>query len=191
MKNPTLQDVLSRRQQIKTQIASLNEEDQDLAAAEKALLRLAGMTEAPAFPFIAPASQPAPFPPPPASSWAIPGAPPAPTPVLPLPPLMAPPAPSGYEPNYNEGESGVIDEVRGLMTGNETLEQLTLLLFENCSDVWWTATEIQSHLSDLKGKEVPMGSISPMLTAMKNAGTIIRKGHDVALATKAMEEATK
>jgi hypothetical protein len=27
MKNPTLQDVLSRRQQIKTQIASLNEED--------------------------------------------------------------------------------------------------------------------------------------------------------------------
>lgn len=85
----------------------------------------------------------------------------------------------------------MIDEVRGLMTGNETLEQLTLLLFENCSDVWWTATEIQSHLSDLKGKEVPMGSISPMLTAMKNAGTIIRKGHDVALATKAMEEATK
>lgn len=49
---------------------------------------------------------------------------------------------------------------------------------------WWTAAEIQPELSKLKGAEVPMGTISPTLTAMKTNGEIVRNGMRIALASR-------
>ncbi|WP_454648017.1 hypothetical protein [Bradyrhizobium liaoningense] len=195
MSNPSLQDVRNRRRQLRAEIAALNAEDSELYAAEKVLLRLGGIAE------------PAPLPLPP-----YPPLPPA-TPVNPVkssgslggsaalfrrrPDPNLPPPPSAEElaaavasleeedGEQGDGGAGLVKLVQDVMVGNETLEQLTLLLFRNCSDTWWTATEIQDYLQRIKGKEVPMNSISPMLTAMKNAGTIVRDGHNVALTEKA------
>ncbi|WP_316185138.1 MULTISPECIES: hypothetical protein [unclassified Bradyrhizobium] len=89
------------------------------------------------------------------------------------------------EPVEDDGGMGLVELVQSLMGGNETLEQLTLLLFRNCSDTWWTANEIQDYLQRIKGKDVPMSSVSPMLTALKNSGIIVREGHNIALAEKA------
>jgi hypothetical protein len=85
----------------------------------------------------------------------------------------------------DDGGAGLVKLVQDVMAGNETLEQLTLLLFRNCSDIWWTANEIQDYLQRIKGKDVPMSSISPILTALKNSGVIVREGHNIALAEKA------
>ncbi|WP_076860219.1 hypothetical protein [Bradyrhizobium mercantei] len=85
----------------------------------------------------------------------------------------------------DDGGAGLVKLVQDVMAGNETLEQLTLLLFRNCSDTWWTANEIQDYLQRIKGKDVPMSSISPILTALKNSGVIVREGHNIALTEKA------
>lgn len=189
MTNPNLQDVRNRRREIRTLISNLATEDTDLFTAEKALLRLGGLSEAPLppIPMIPPAALP-PLPP---------------FPVAPDPTHTDVPAQNGAADESRDEKDGggteeeeeeddgrsLLDVVRDVMAGNETLEQLTLLLFRNCSDLWWNANEIQDHLQKLKGKEVPMGSISPMLTAMKNAGIIVRNGHSVALAERAKEQA--
>jgi len=157
MSNPTLKDVRNRRAQIAKISADLKVEDDELAVAEKVLVRLGAGTGTP---------WPAPPPPP----WAA---------AQPPPWAAAPPPPAP-----ETEELSLSDTVKQLMTGNETLEQLIILLFENCIDVWWTANEVQALLGVLKGKEVPMGSVSPTLTAMKNSGVLVRDGLNVALASK-------
>jgi hypothetical protein len=160
MKNPTLQDVRDRRTQISKATAELAAEDAELATAEKVLIRLGASTEPAA---VLPPLPPAPLAAPP---WAA---------AAPAPPAA---------PTQPAEEEGVVESVKKRMTGNETLERLIVMLFEDCSDDWWTANEVQSHLTLIKGKDVPMASISPTLTNMKNNGLIVRDGLNVGLATR-------
>lgn len=51
-------------------------------------------------------------------------------------------------------------------------------------DLWQLASSVQAYVSSLSSKEVPMSSISPELTAMKNNGTIVRNDKFVALALR-------
>lgn len=192
MSNPNLQDVRNRRQEIRKAVSALTIEDQDLLQAEKALLRLGNINEPPLvpLPIIPP---PPPVPAPTEASATEPPLPWAANPVWTAPPppaqtMMPIDVPNEEEEDEDEEDIRVIDVVRSITGGNESLEQLTLLLFRNCSDTWWTAAEIQEHLQILKGKEVPMGSISPMLTAMKNNNVIVRDGLKVALTEKYQEE---
>lgn len=57
-------------------------------------------------------------------------------------------------------------------------------------DLWQQASDIQAYVSSLSGTNVPMSSISPELTGMKNNGTIVRKEKFVALSLR-HEEAAK
>ena len=52
---------------------------------------------------------------------------------------------------------------------------------------WLTANEIQDRASAFKGITIPMASISPGLTDLKNDGVIVRAGLLVALASRAAE----
>ena len=74
--------------------------------------------------------------------------------------------------------------VKSIMKGNETIEELIVLLLENCKDTWWTASEVQSCLSDLKGRQISMSTVSPLLWTMRKRGIIVREGLNVALASK-------
>ena len=56
------------------------------------------------------------------------------------------------------------------MKGNETIEELIILCMENCGEDWWTAGEMQACLTAVKGRDVPMGSVSPTLSNMKTKG---------------------
>ena len=164
MANPTLQDVRNRRAQIAKITADLKVEDAELATAERVLIRLGAVSE-------------------PAQTTMF-------TPrVIPNPPAPAP-RPVAEE---QDEDGSVVETVKEIMTGHETLEQLIVMMFENCGDDWWTASEVQSHLSDIKGKDVPMSSISPTLTNMKNDGLIVRDGLNVGLAArhKEMQTATE
>jgi hypothetical protein len=164
MTNPTLQDVRNRRAQIAKITADLTAEDAELATAEKVLIRLSAAPSLPLIPIVV------------AEPEAL--------------PVSVPTAPAAQE---SESEGLVSDAVKEIMTGHETLEQLIVLMFENCSDDWWTASEVQTCLTEIKGKEVPMSSISPTLTNMKNNGLIVRDGFNVGLAARhsQMETATK
>ncbi|WP_027517665.1 hypothetical protein [Bradyrhizobium sp. WSM1417] len=208
MGTPDLNSVRNRRRQIWSQISALCEEDRDLYTAEKVLLRLSGATEKASLPMTV-------LPPQmgtastemnallSSGSYGI-------TTRL---------HPSEFthrdlveaerdfataeeeEEDHVEGEEGGGDDddggaglvrvVRDVMTGNETLEQLTMLLMRNCGDVWWTAAEIQTFLTKIKGREVPMASISPMLTNLKNNSVITRNGHEIALTERAKEDVFK
>jgi hypothetical protein len=102
---------------------------------------------------------------------------------------VSPPPPLRIPADADE-EGTVVDEVKAKLKGNETLEDLIFLLLDECKDDWWTATEIQSHLTDVKGREVPMSSISPTLTKMKDAGTLTRDGFNVALTSRVQKKQT-
>ena len=65
-----------------------------------------------------------------------------------------------------------------------TLEELITYLLRGAVDPWALATQIQAGLTHYKQQPVPMSSISPTLTTMKNKGTIVRDGLKVALASR-------
>jgi hypothetical protein len=163
--NPSLADVRARRAEIAKIIGPLQAEDKELAAVESVLVRLFG-TVTPATVIPAP---PLPFARPPVE-MTIPPPPP--------PPLPTPPAPPEPEEEY------VADVVKRLMKGNETIEELIILCMENCGEDWWTAGEMQTCLTSVKGRDVPMGSVSPTLTNMKTKGLLVRDGMNVGLASR-------
>jgi hypothetical protein len=88
------------------------------------------------------------------------------------------------EPAASEEESTLVKTVRAELKGNETLKELIVLLLDTCTEDWWTANEIKDHLSDVTGRDIPISSISPTLTVMKDAGILVRTGHNVALASR-------
>ena len=162
-RNPSLADVRARRAEIATEIAKLKplqDEDQKLATVEAMLVSLFSVEEMAKseFPSLAAALQAG----------------------LKTPP---PPPPVEEESDDDDGESLIL-AVKRAMRGNESLEELIHLLMDECSDDWWTATEIQDVLTTIKGKKVLMSSVSPTLSMMKSKGTIVRNGHNVALATR-------
>jgi hypothetical protein len=67
---------------------------------------------------------------------------------------------------------------------NATLEQLLGYLLEGKIDPWATSNQLQEALTLLKKREVPMSSVSPTLTSMKDKGIIVRDGLKVALKTR-------
>lgn len=60
-------------------------------------------------------------------------------------------------------------------------------ILRQSSNVWLTANEIQERASAIKGSEVPMTTVSPTLSYMKNDGVIVRDGLRVALADRLNE----
>jgi hypothetical protein len=54
--------------------------------------------------------------------------------------------------------------------------------------LWQTANEIRDYLSQQEGRDVPMSSVSPELTKLKNSETIVRKDLLVALALRVEKE---
>lgn len=148
MSNPSLTDVQARRAEIKSEREVLRErdqglvaEDQDLAVAERALLRLAGTT----------AQEMQVYPDDGLGSW------------------------------YSS--KGWLTPLTPRPVGG-TQEQYTVWLLEGSVDPWATANQIQAGLNHFLERPVPMSSVSPMLTAMKNKGTIVRDNLKVALASR-------
>jgi hypothetical protein len=139
--------VRARRTEIEKTINALKAEDNELAIAEKVLLRLATTARA-------------------ESASVQPG------------------SAKLQEPAASEEESTLVKTVRAELKGNETLKELIVLLLDTCTEDWWTANEIKDHLSDATGRDIPISSISPTLTVMKDAGILVRTGHNVALASR-------
>lgn len=52
---------------------------------------------------------------------------------------------------------------------------------------WMTSDELREQVSALKGTEVPMGTVGPTLSNLKNEGVIVRDGFKVALAERLYE----
>lgn len=65
-----------------------------------------------------------------------------------------------------------------------TTRDLFLEVLRTTDHAWMLASEIRSKVSELKGAEIPMGTVSPTLTDLKNVGLIVRDGMRVALASR-------
>ena len=65
-----------------------------------------------------------------------------------------------------------------------TTRDLFLEVLKGNDPPWMVANEVRSKASELKGVEIPMGTVSPTLTDLKNAGLIVRDGMKVALASR-------
>lgn len=68
-----------------------------------------------------------------------------------------------------------------------TSKAVFLSVLRQSADPWMTANEIQERASAIKGHAVPMATVSPTLSNMKNAGLIVREGLKVALAERLNE----
>jgi hypothetical protein len=172
MQNPSLADVRQRRADIAKEIARLKDADAKLAQVEDTLMNVFGIT--PVLPLVAAPPQPKPVSPSPS---------PTPQPTATIPAWLD-------EPKNNSPDT-LEDYVKKKMTGSETIKELIVLLMENCSDTWWTANEVQDYVSRLKGREIPMSTISPTLTTLKIDGKIGRNGFDIALVSKIKEATNK
>jgi hypothetical protein len=69
--------------------------------------------------------------------------------------------------------------------GTITTKDLIVTVLRQMPKVWTTANEIQTRVSELKGEEVPMSTISPYLTTLKNDEIIVRNGMRIALKERA------
>ncbi|RUU46640.1 hypothetical protein EOC93_02395 [Mesorhizobium sp. M6A.T.Ce.TU.002.03.1.1] len=149
--NPSLSDVAARREQLEAEIEARKLELSELAFAERVLKRL-GEYMPPVR--VEPAGGGVTL-----NSVSRP-IPPRPPPPPPLPPLKV--------------EAYTVDPTK------ESVESLILIVLGASDRVWWTANELQSELTVLKGAEVPMSTISPTLSNMKGTRKIVRDGMKVA-----------
>lgn len=67
------------------------------------------------------------------------------------------------------------------------LTGLVQAVMRQSASPWLTSEEVRAKASDLKGDEIPSGSIAPTLWKMKNDGEIVRDGYKVALASRLKE----
>lgn len=88
-------------------------------------------------------------------------------------PRHTPPRPPSPPP-VPRSETFAVDSAK------ESIESLILIILGASDRIWWTANELQSELTALKSADVPMSTISPTLTNMKNSGKITRDGLRVA-----------
>lgn len=65
-----------------------------------------------------------------------------------------------------------------------TSRTLFISILRQSEEVWVTANEIQERASAIKGQQIPMATVSPTLSNMKNDGLIVRDGLKVALADR-------
>lgn len=95
-------------------------------------------------------------------------------------------------PQFLEGSyrmaTGVATVAGPSATRPVTIKEMIVSYLEKTSSLWRTANDIQDNVSDMRGSPVPMSSISPTLSDMKKAGTIVRDGMKVALAERIKRE---
>ena len=71
--------------------------------------------------------------------------------------------------------------------GDETIEYLLSFLLTAAPEPWHSSNDLQAYVSHLKGRDVPMSSVSPTLSNMKSKGVIVRDGLKVALGARVPE----
>jgi hypothetical protein len=154
--NPSLSDVAARREQLEAEIEERKMELAELAFAERVLRRLGEYT------------------PPVRVGPAVPG-----VTLNSIPRHISPRPPPPPPPPAPRLDAYTVDPSK------ESVESLILIVLGASDRLWWTANELQSELSKLKGAEVPMSTISPTLTNMKNSHKIHRVGLRVADSNRA------
>lgn len=80
--------------------------------------------------------------------------------------------------------------VISLITGSGktlTTKDLILRVMGEVADPWTNANDIQTRVSEIKGREVPMSTISPTLSDLKKDELIVRDGMKIALADRVKE----
>ena len=89
-------------------------------------------------------------------------------------------------PSQSLVERSVFDKLHALSAASRppTLVEYILKALQDSFMVWSNANDIEDFVSKLKGAEIPMSSISPMVTELKKRGVIVRDGLNVALASR-------
>lgn len=73
----------------------------------------------------------------------------------------------------------------------KTTRDALLLALKVMQAPWQTANELRVRAIQLKGTDIPMATVSPTLSNLKNAGLIVRSGQRVALASRVNEAVQK
>jgi hypothetical protein len=97
----------------------------------------------------------------------------------------APPPPAPAHHYHVKPETGRYAAVAGKP---KTTKEIIVDYLGRTPSTWRTANDIQAHVSEIKAAMVPMGSISPTLTELKNDGIVVRDNLRVALAERVRRE---
>lgn len=86
--------------------------------------------------------------------------------------------------NLDQAKSRLVEVMVDRALTSRALFQSVLRQSE---EPWMTANQIQERASAIKGQDVPMATVSPTLSNMKNDGLIVRDGLKVALTERVKE----
>lgn len=109
-------------------------------------------------------------------------------------------------PDAEERKKATVVDIRGVVVDQEQFERSNMLrstmarkptdttknimiaVMRTMANIWTTASELQARVSEIKGREVPMSTISPTLSDLKNKdGLIVREGMKIALKERLKE----
>ncbi len=76
------------------------------------------------------------------------------------------------------------------MRSKPTMKEMITKALRESDRLWISANDVQRAVSLTKGTDVPMPSISPILSVMKKEGTIRRDGLKIALASRVKNNET-
>ena len=65
-----------------------------------------------------------------------------------------------------------------------TTEEMIVGALGGSANPWWTSGRLKEYLSQISGRDIPMGTVGPTLSMMKGRGSIVRDGFKVALAER-------
>ena len=65
-----------------------------------------------------------------------------------------------------------------------TAKMMMIAVLRQSPSPWMTSDELRERVIAIKGDDVPMGTVGPTLSNMKNEGVIVRDGFKVALAER-------
>jgi hypothetical protein len=79
-------------------------------------------------------------------------------------------------------------DFRNLMRTPPTRTSLMVQALTHPRPLWQTANDVRGYMVEALGTDVPMSSVSPALTALKNNNTIVRRDMHVALTLRVETE---
>lgn len=74
--------------------------------------------------------------------------------------------------------------ILGYQNSPKTTRDLIVGYLSSTPSLWRTTEDVKFNISEIKGSDVPMGTVGPTLSNMKNKGEIVRDGNKVALAER-------
>lgn len=83
-------------------------------------------------------------------------------------------------PDEDTAASAPVRLIEGQKSSSLTTKEAVLIVLEQAAEIWLTTQQVRERASEFQGRDIPLGTIAPNLSDLKNEGRIQRDGARVA-----------